>query len=191
MTDPTYDQLRSARPPGGFSLIMADNPWSFKTWSAKGEAKSPQVHYSCTPLTWIKGLPVEEVAARDSVLWLWAINPMLPHALEVLDAWGFEFKTMGYWVKRTKHGKLGFGTGHILRGAGEPFLIGTRGKPLWGSKSVRSVIEGPLREHSRKPEEAYQAAAKLVPFGSRLDLFTRTRREGWHAFGDELDKFAA
>lgn len=180
--------LLSIRPAGGFDLIMADPPWSFDNFSAAGEAKNAKAQYACNPLEWIKGLPVEGIAARDCVLWLWATNPMLPDALAVLSAWGFTFKTAGHWVKRTKHGKLAFGTGYIFRCAGEPYLIGARGAPKT-TRSVRSVIEGPIREHSRKPDEAFAAAEALMPHAQRLELFSRQERAGWTVWGNETGKF--
>lgn len=180
--------LLSIRPVGGFDLIMADPPWSFDNFSTAGEAKNAKAQYACTSLEWIKGLPVEGIAARDCVLWLWATNPMLPEAFAVLSAWGFTFKTAGHWVKRTKHNKLAFGTGYILRCAGEPFLIGTRGAPKT-TRSVRSVIEGPAREHSRKPDEAFAAAEALMPNARRLELFSRQERAGWTVWGNETGKF--
>lgn len=129
-----------------------------------------------------------DLASENSVLWLWATNPMLREAIEVMAAWGFTFKTAGTWVKTTKHGKLSFGTGYILRSVNEPFLIGTRGEPKT-SKSVRSAIMGLAREHSRKPEEAYAEAEKLMPAARRLELFSRTNRPGWTVWGDEAGKF--
>ena len=182
------DDFIALRPAGGFDLIMADPPWSFDNWSVSGEAKNAKAQYDCTPLDWIKGLPVSILAADDCVLWLWATNPMLPQAIEVVSSWGFTFKTAGHWAKRTKHGKLAFGTGYILRCAGEPFLIGVRGKPRT-TRGVRSVIEGPVREHSRKPDEAFAAAESLMPDGRRVELFSRQARPGWHAWGNEVDKF--
>jgi N6-adenosine-specific RNA methylase IME4 len=113
---------------------------------------------------------------------------MLPQALDVMRAWGFEFKTAGTWLKTTKHGKINFGTGYILRGSNEPFLIGTRGSPRT-AKNVRSGFTGLIRDHSRKPEEAYAAAERLMPNANRLDLFSRTDRKGWTAWGDEVGKF--
>lgn len=178
------------RPSGGFQMIMADPPWQFAHWSAKGiTGKSAEGQYACQGLDWIKSLPVGDVLAADNcVLWLWATNPMLPQAMDVLGAWGFTYKTGGHWVKRTKHGKLAFGTGYIFRCAGEPYLIGTRGKPKT-SRSVRSVIEGPLRDHSRKPDEAFAAAEKLMPNVPRIELFSRQPRDGWAIWGNETDKF--
>ena len=173
---------------GRYAMLMADPPWSFTTRSAKGLRKSAQAHYACMDLEAIKALPVRRLAAKDAILWLWATNPMLPQALGVMAAWGFTFKTAGHWSKRTKGGKQAFGTGYILRCAGEPFLIGTVGAPRAASRSVRSVIEGPIREHSRKPDEAFTAAGLLVE-GARLELFSRQDREGWDRWGLEADRF--
>ena len=181
-------QFIDLRPHGGFDLIMADPPWSFDNFSAKGEAKNAKAQYDCTPLDWIKDLPVEALAADECLLWLWATNPMLPEAMQVLEKWGFTFKTAGHWVKRTTHGKLAFGMGYILRCSGEPFLIGTRGQPKT-TRSTRSVIEGPLREHSRKPDEAFRAAEQLMPEAKRLELFSRQQRTGWKVWGNQTEKF--
>ena len=175
---------------GNYRLLMADPPWSFSNFSAKGERKNAKAHYACMSLEAIKALPVRRLAAPDAILWLWATNPMLPAAFAVLDAWGFQFKTAGHWCKRTKHGKLAFGTGYVLRSAGEPFLIGTVGKPKT-SRSVRSVVEGVVREHSRKPEEAYAAAEALMPGGPYLDLFSRQERSGWDCWGAEAGRFSS
>lgn len=168
---------------------MADPPWLFSTRSNKGvTAKGAGGQYALMTLDDIMSMPVSTLAADDAILWLWATNPMLREAFSVMDAWGFKFKTAGHWVKRTKHGKLAFGTGYILRCAGEPFLIGTRGAPKT-SRSVRSVIAGPIREHSRKPDEAFDAAEKLLPNVRRLELFSRQQRPGWSVWGNETTKF--
>lgn len=174
-----------------FDLIMADPPWRFKTRSARGvTAKGAGGHYRTMTLDEIKAMPLPSAAARDCLLWLWATNPMLPHAFDVLEAWGFQFKTAGHWVKTTRHGKLAFGTGYILRCAGEPFLIGTRGQPRT-ARNVRSVVMGPVREHSRKPDEAFAEAERLIPGARRLELFSRQRRPGWTGWGDQTGRFDA
>lgn len=176
-------------PPGGFGLIMADPPWTFAARSPKGLRKSAQAHYGCMSLDEIAALPVAGLAARDCVLWLWATNPMLPHALRVMAAWGFAYKTHGAWVKRNPaSGKLAFGTGYILRSAHETFLIGTRGAPRC-ARSVRSAVMGPRREHSRKPDEAFAAAEALLPGVARCELFSRQARPGWAAWGNEARRF--
>jgi N6-adenosine-specific RNA methylase IME4 len=207
-------EFHALRPAGGFGLIMADPPWSYEMRSDKGYAKAPEGQYQTMPLDAIKSLPVEALAAPDCLLWLWAVNPQLPQALDVLRAWGFEFKTAGTWLKRSKYGKVAFGTGYILRSSNEPFLIGTRGAPKT-TRGTRSAVVGRVvsehydildrgddlwprvcitldataREHSRKPDEAYRACEELMPAARRLDLFSRQRRDGWTAWGNEADKF--
>lgn len=177
--------------PLSYGLVMVDPPWAFKVRSAKGEGKSPQAQYECMSLDDIKRLPVGQLAAPDCLLWLWATNPMLPQALEVMQAWGFRFTTAGTWVKTTTHNKLAFGTGYVLRSANEPFLIGTIGQPK-ASRSVRSVVLAKVREHSRKPDEAYAAAETLaINATRRADIFSRETRPGWDSWGIESGKFDA
>ncbi len=178
-----------ALPEGRFGLVMADPPWSFKTWSKKGlEKKSADAHYTTLDLASIKGLPLKSVAMDDCLLWLWATWPMLQQGLEVLEAWGFTYATGGAWHKKTKHGHTQFGTGYRLRSACEPFLIGTIGNPK-NTRGTRNLIEGLVRQHSRKPDAAYAAAEALMPNVARLDLFSREQRPGWISWGNQVDKF--
>lgn len=199
------------RPAGGFGLIMADPAWSYEMYSDAGHAKSPEAHYETMDLAAIKAMPVELLAAPDCLLWLWAVNPQLPQALAVVDAWGFTFKTAGTWLKRTTRGCIGFGTGYILRSANEPFILATRGKPRIHSRSVRSAvvtyenapenirdedwplstitIEDLARGHSRKPEASFRACEELMPDARRLELFSRQNRAGWSSWGNEAGKF--
>ncbi|MEC8774568.1 MAG: MT-A70 family methyltransferase [Pseudomonadota bacterium] len=180
-----FDGLR----PYSYDLIMADPPWRFKTRSDKGiTEKGAGGHYDTMTLDQIKAMPVQQLAKPDCLLWLWATNPMLPLAFETMEAWGFEFKTAGSWEKITKNGKQGFGTGYILRCSNEPFLIGTRGNPKT-TRSTRSSFRGLVRENSRKPDEAFDVAAGMIPNARKLELFSRQIREGWSAWGNELEKF--
>lgn len=121
---------------------------------------------------------------------LWATNPLLDVAFDVMAAWGFAFKTAAHWVKRTTNGHLAFGTGYVLRAAGEPLLIGTRGRPRT-SRSCRSVFEGRVTGHSRKPDEAFAWAEALMPEARRIELFSRKSRAGWTTWGLEAGKFDA
>lgn len=181
-------EFAALRPPGGFSLIMADPPWSYSMRSEKGYAKSPEAHYRTMNLDAICALPVESLAAESCILWLWALGPQLPQALSVIKAWGFTFKTAGHWAKVGQSGKQHFGTGYILRNAGEPFLIATKGTPKC-NRSVRSVIIAPAREHSRKPDDAFNEASRLCDYAPRIELFSREKRQGWEVWGDEVGKF--
>lgn len=176
-----------------YQLLVIDPPWVFKTYSEKGkEQKSPEVHYDCMSLDDIKALPVKDLAAEDAVVFLWTTWPILAsgQALDVLHAWGFTPKTGGHWHKTTKHGKIAFGTGYLVRCASEPWLLATQGDPRkFLSKSARNAIVGPVREHSRKPEEAFAWFDLFAPRVSRCELFARQRREGWDVWGNEVEKF--
>jgi N6-adenosine-specific RNA methylase IME4 len=176
---------------GTFGFIMSDPPWSFRTYSQKGkEKKSAELHYSTMSLEDIKALDVAALADTDCMLWLWATRPMFPQALETMAAWGFTYKTHGHWVKTNKTNTgLAFGTGYLLRDCGEPYIIATRGNPKVHSRSVRSVIMAPRREHSRKPDEAYRDAELLAGPVRKLDMFSRQSRPGWSSWGAETTKF--
>lgn len=179
--------------PQRFGAIVADPPWRFLTWSARGRGRSPDGplgHYDTMSLDDIKRLPVADIAAPDCALFLWAIDPMLPQALEVGAAWGFKFKTVGfYWVKSTIYEmKFPIGTGYWTRANPEQCLLFTRGKPQRQDKAVGRLIVAPRGRHSEKPLEAMNRIERLVP-GPYLELFARRRRKGWTSWGDEIDKF--
>jgi N6-adenosine-specific RNA methylase IME4 len=174
----------------GYDMIVADPPWSFELYSEKGEKKSAQAQYDCMSLDDIKRLPVSHLAAPDCCLFMWATWPMLPQCLEVLKAWGFRYVTGGHWHKLTASGKQAFGTGYRVRCASEPWFIGLTGNPTT-SRSLRNAIEGVVREHSRKPEEAYTWAEQYIPNARRVELFSRQERPGWEVWGNESQKFNA
>lgn len=175
--------------PRSFDLLMVDPPWAFAVRSPKGiTAKGAGGQYATMTLDEIKALPVGELAAADAVMWLWATAPMLRQAIDAMAEWGFAYSTMGTWAKRTNTGKLRWGTGYRLRSTSEPFLIGTRGKPKT-SRAIPSHIDGLAREHSRKPEECYRLAEKMLPSAKRVEIFSRQKRPGWDAWGFESDKF--
>ena len=185
-------------PPGGYRVIYADPPWSFATYSDKGKGRSAEAHYDCMPLAAIKALPVRELAAEDAILLLWATDPLLPRAFEVIEAWGFAYKTVGfYWVKlnRGRGGGPAFteadfftGLGFWTRANPEPCLLATRGRPKRRAGDVRRLLVAPRREHSRKPDEAYGRIEALAD-GPYLELFARGSRPGWDGWGRERGLF--
>lgn len=176
--------------PMKYGAIIADPPWSYALRSAKGYAKSPEVHYPTMDEAAIASLPVGHLAGRDCMLWLWSTWPHLPIAMRVMEAWGFTFKTGGTWVKRTPTGKPTFGTGFILRSATEPFLIGTIGAPAYHSRSVRNLIDAPRREHSRKPPEAREMVTRLLPDVFACELFGREPWPNNDVWGNDTARFS-
>jgi N6-adenosine-specific RNA methylase IME4 len=183
-----------------FGTIVADPPWSFRSWSDKGKNRAPDAlvrqkglaerHYKTMGLKDIMGLPVGDLAAPQSALFLWTIDCMIPEALEVGKAWGFTYKTVAFtWIKTTADGD-GFpiGLGYWTRGNPEQCLLFTRGAPKRQSASVRQLIMAPRREHSRKPDEALDRVETLVR-GPYCELFARTERPGWQSWGNEINKF--
>lgn len=179
-------------PDSRFGAILADPPWAFRTYSNKGLGKSAQANYDCLDLgdmtDWNIG---PRLAANNCALFMWATFPMLPQALDLMAAWGFTYKTGGSWAKKSKTGrKLAFGTGYIFRSASELLLVGTMGKPAWGSKSERNLWIENVREHSRKPDAIHEMIERLAP-APRLELFARAPREGWTVWGNQTERFIA
>lgn len=179
----------SPLPAGPFSAILCDPPWTWSTWGKRGLEGRPQ-HYGRMTLDDIKALPVKDCAAPDCALFLWAINPMLPQALDVIEAWGFTFKTVAFtWAKRTTTDRTWhIGLGYWNRQNTEQCLFATRGKPQRLSKSVRQLIVAPRREHSRKPDEVHDRVEALIA-GPYLEMFARQSRQGWTTWGNESAKF--
>lgn len=180
-----------------YRVIYADPPWAFETFSANGHGRSAEAHYDCMTLEAIRALPVADVADKDAVLLLWARDPMLPAAFALIEAWGFEFKTVGfYWAKLNKsspniclsQNDFFTGLGYWTRGNPEQCLLATRGKPARKSKAVRKLVISPRREHSRKPDEMRSYIEQLVD-GPYLELFSRAGRAGWDSWGAQSGLF--
>jgi len=172
-----------------FAAILADPNWKYETWSAKGKDRSPDRHYETDPLAEIKALPIKRLAAVDSVLHLWCMDWLLPAALELIEEWGFRFIKVGFvWVKQNPSGDgLFMGLGKWTRAGTELCLFATRGDPSRLNGDVRQVIEEPIREHSRKPNDIHARIERLSA-GPYLELYARRPREGWTVWGDEIPR---
>jgi N6-adenosine-specific RNA methylase IME4 len=177
-------------PEGGFKVIAADPPWHFNIRSDKGGDRSATAHYQTMTIEDILAMPVERLAAKDSVLLLWGINTMLPEALAVIECWGFTYKTVGFtWAKSNRKSPGYFmGLGYWTRQNTEFCLLATRGRPKRVSAGVRQLIVEPRREHSRKPDAFYAETQRLLD-GPYLELFGRQSRPGWTVWGNQADKF--
>lgn len=182
---------------GHYKVIYADPPWTFATYSKKGKGRSSEAHYDCMSFDAIKALPVADWAAEDSILLLWVTDPLLPKGLELLDAWGFTYKTVGfYWAKLNKaasphaYSDTDFftGMGFWTRANPEQCLLATRGHPKRIAKDVRRLVVAPRREHSRKPDEVYDNIERLAD-GPYLEMFARSSRQGWDSWGNQEELF--
>jgi len=173
-----------------YKVIYADPPWTFKSYSNKGDGRNPNQHYDCMSFNDICNLGVSSLADTDCVLLMWCIDPMLPQALQVIESWGFKYKTVGFtWAKQNKKSMGMFtGLGYWTRGNPEMCLLATKGSPKRLSKSVKQLVISPRREHSRKPDEIYNYIEDLLD-GPYVELFARTKRKGWDSWGNQIDKF--
>jgi N6-adenosine-specific RNA methylase IME4 len=172
-----------------YSVILADPPWQFKVRSAKGEGRSASNHYDCMDFDAVAGLPVCDLAQDDCTLFLWVTDPMLPKGLELIEAWGFKYKTVGfYWVKLNaseRHACDYFtGLGYWTRANPEQCLLATRGSPRRRAMDVQRLVVAPRREHSRKPDCVREHIERLLP-GPYIELFARDQRTGWDCWGKE------
>ena len=170
------DAAPPALPTGPFQVIVADPPWRYESGNS--------LPYPTMDIEEIKAMPVAEIADENAILWLWTTNAHLRVAFDVLEAWGFEYKTLLTWVKDR------MGTGEWLRGQSEHCMLAVRGKPVFLHGNHATVLEAPRREHSRKPDEFYNLVEAACP-GSRVDLFCRERRTGWKVYGNSTDFFEA
>ena len=185
-----------------YHVIYADPPWRYNA-RANPDTKfggGAMGHYPVMSLDDIKGLDIQSLAEDNSVLFLWVTFPKLVEGLEVMKAWGFEYKTLGFsWHKLTKGGGLFFGVGSYAKSNCEVCLMGTRGnvgldrgvndpkvKLEVQSNFVSSAINAPRERHSKKPSEVRARIVELFGDVSRIELFARQQTEGWDAWGNEV-----
>lgn len=177
-----------------YDIIYADPPWSYRTWSAKGGHKSASVHYNTMTLQDICDLPVKKIASENSVLFMWATMPNLKEAFEVIEAWGFTYKTVAFvWVKTYRNNDPVCGLGYWTRSNAELCLLATRGKISRKRKDIKQVVMTGLSNHSRKPSEVRERITMLMGDGlNKIELFARERNElfneyeGWDVWGNQI-----
>ena len=172
-----------------YKIIYADPPWQYRVYSKKGQGKSAENHYHTMNIKDIMALPVDKIADKDCILFLWITFPCLKEGIEVMERWGFKYKTCGFnWVKRNKKKNTYFmGLGFWTRSNSEVCLIGTKGQPKRVSKSVSQICDSRIMEHSRKPAEIRERIVELCGELPRIELFARDKVKGWDSLGDEID----
>lgn len=172
-----------------YKIIYADPPWQYRVYSKKGQGRSAENHYHTMNIKDIMTLPVDKIADKDCILFLWITFPCLKEGIEVMERWGFKYKTCGFnWVKRNKKKNTYFmGLGFWTRSNSEVCLIGTKGQPKRVSKSVSQICDARIMEHSRKPAEIRERIVELCGELPRIELFARDKVKGWDSLGDEID----
>jgi N6-adenosine-specific RNA methylase IME4/ParB-like chromosome segregation protein Spo0J len=170
------DAAPPALPTGPFQVIVADPPWRYESGNS--------LPYPTMDIEEIKAMPVAEIADDNAILWLWTTNAHLLVAFDVVNAWGFEYRSLLTWVKDR------MGTGEWLRGQTEHCILAIRGRPVFLHGNHATVLEAAGREHSRKPEEFYALVEATCP-GGRMELFCRQGRPGWQVYGNDICRFGS
>ena len=169
-----------------YTVLLADPPWRYDF--SQTENREIENQYPTMSLEDICDMSVREIAYSDSVLYLWTPCPKIKEALEVMEAWGFEYKTNAVWVKEG-----GIGMGYWWRNQHELLLVGTRGNfsPPVDEKRTPSVIYASRGRHSEKPVIVYELLEDLYPDMAKIELFARKQREGWAVMGNEIDQLSS
>lgn len=191
-------------PRNHYGAIYADPPWHFAAWSGDkllwdgSRTRATERHYDTLSARDLRELPVVDLSAPDSVLFLWTSWPYLQEAMLLIPAWGFTYKTCAFSWMKARADQLDFfrddadvqvGLGYWTRSNSEMCLLATKGSPKRLNADVRQGIIEPRREHSRKPDCVAGRIERLVA-GPYVELFARTTRPGWDSWGNQTDKFA-
>jgi N6-adenosine-specific RNA methylase IME4 len=171
-----------------YKIIYADPPWQFKNYNDKTASRFVGDHYSIMNTGDICGLPVNCIADKNCILFIWGTWPRLPDCLKVIESWGFKYKTLAFnWYKRNvRSRKLFMGMGYWTRSNSEYCLLATKGNPKRQSTGVFQIIEHPKMKHSKKPSVIRDKIVELVGDLPRIELFAREKTDGWDVWGNEV-----
>jgi len=168
-----------SEPNGSYHVLVVDPPWAYEKRSEDATHRGRCIY----PTMSIEEICEINIPAEDNaILWLWTTNAFMHEAHHVINAWGFTPKTILTWVKDR------MGVGDWLRGQTEHCILAVKGKPIIDLTNQTTVLNAPLREHSRKPDEFYKMVETLCP-GKKIDIFSREPRSGWDQWGCECGKF--
>lgn len=170
-----------------YRLVLADPPWQYDSWNAGGTGRVADDHYPTMTLDDICALPVPSICARDAVLLLWVTLPLLREGLQVMESWGFAYRTTFLvWGKLNADKTPAVGFGRYTRSNGELCLLGRRGRGLTPvpGVAVSNLLLSQRERHSQKPLAQYDVIHRV--FGRevrRIELFARQRMTGWDVWG--------
>ncbi len=170
------------------SIVLSDHPWCYDDKATSGE-RGADFKYATMTMRDLSKLRIGDLAAENSVLCMWATGPLMDEAIRMMRRYGFKYKGILFtWIKTNpKSGGLFMGMGHYSRSNPEFIIFGVRGKLPVQSHSVHSVIMAPRGRHSAKPDEARERIVELFGDVPRVELFARSKCEGWTQTGLEMD----
>ena len=162
-----------------YPVIYVDPPWRYE--HAESESRAIENQYPTMSLDEIKEMEIGAIAFNDCILFMWATSPKLAEAFEVLQAWGFSYRTCAVWDKQK------IGMGYYFRQQHELLLVAVRGNPPTPSPADRpsSVFSYPRGQHSAKPHEVYELIEAMYPTLPKLEMFCRSPRTGWGVWGNQ------
>ena len=167
-----------------YHIIYADPPWRYEC-KRTGAAEH---HYPTMSIEELCAMPVERLAEKDCLLFLWTTFPQLPEALRLIKAGGVRCRTVAFvWMKKNKKSPTWFyGLGYWTRGNAEICLLAKRGKPKRRNAGIHQFIVSPVKEHRKKPDETRNKIVELAGDLSRVELFARQKTPGWDVWGNEV-----
>ena len=173
-----------------YKIIYADPPWSYSDTQKSGGTAffGASVRYPLMKNKDIANLPINDLADKDCVLFMWATSPLLPEAIETIKEWGFKYKTVAFcWNKQSKNGKWISNMGRWTMGNVEICLLAVKGKPKRIVKNIKQLVIAERKRHSEKPEEVANRIVDLMGDLPRIELFARNKRDGWDVWGNEVE----
>ena len=178
-----------------YQIIYADPPWDYQDKRNKPCKNNPtgaggaSKHYSTIPIQELKALPVKDISAENCMLFMWATAPFMKEAIELIESWGFKYRTMPFvWIKM-KNDMSDFrldGIGSYTLNNAEFILLGRKGKYWRDSTKVKQIIFTPKLAHSEKPKQVRNRITELMGDLPRIELFARQKTEGWDVWGNEV-----
>jgi len=168
-----------------YKIIYADPPWEYDDKALAGN-RGAGCKYDLLSNDDLSKLPIQEICDSDCILFMWCTWPKIKDCLELIESWGFEYKTKAFtWVKTNSNGTIFMGMGRWTRANDEFILLATRGKPSRINAGIQSVFMSTPKKHSQKPDIFRKYILELVGDLPRIELFARTRVHGWDTWGND------
>ena len=176
-----------------YKIIYADPPWHYGSKSAVNNSVGNDIkplseHYNTMSLSDLKAMPIKKIIDKDCACFMWVTDSHLDEAIQILKAWGFQYKTIAFnWIKTTSKGNFCKNVAPWTMKSSEVCLLGTRGAMTKYKKinNIESLVIAERTKHSKKPSEVRKRIELLFGYLPRLEMFARSSAEGWDVFGNE------